>query len=654
VAVLFARSWVALASAAATVVLAGAAWAQPTTPKVTVPANPTGKKIEAPHYGDTLFEFFQDKYFSALTGLMTSQHFTRLAPHDDEAEVLRGGMLLSYGNHREAGELFERLIAQTVSPAVRNRAWYYLAKIRYQRDLPAEALAALAKIDAPLPAALQEDRQLLEGQLLLASGDNAGAVRVLEPLALAVRPGLFADEVPGNAFARFNLGVALLKSPGAAEQASGESILNAIGVEGADNEEQRNLRDRANLALGFAALQQERGQDARKYLERVRLNAQQSNKALLGFGWAAASLKQFDKAVVPWLELTQRDPGDAAVLEARLALPYAYAELGAAGQALSLYEKTVADYDNENLRLDQSVAAIRNGRWVQTMLERNPSDQMGWFANVRELPDAAAMPHAAHLSQVMAQHAFQESFKNLRDVLFLERNLNTWRDNLVVFRDILDHRKKTFAERLPAAQGGATAAAQTLAELRQRRAALAADLAQAEAAADGVAYANAQERDALARIASMKAILRDNPDAEIAERVKRVEGALVWQLAREFVPRRWAMQREAKLIDTTLAQAEERYAALQAAQQSEPQRFDAFATRIAALESRVNGELPRVVALAQEQQGVVQQIAVAALQEQKERLAAYTGQARFAIAQLVDRATSADAAPKTGAPSAPR
>ena len=95
-------------------VLAGAAWAQPTTSKVTVPANPTGKKIEAPHYGDTLFEFFQDKYFSALTGLMTSQHFTRLAPHDDEAEVLRGGMLLSYGNHREAGELFERLIAQAV------------------------------------------------------------------------------------------------------------------------------------------------------------------------------------------------------------------------------------------------------------------------------------------------------------------------------------------------------------------------------------------------------------------------------------------------------------------------------------------------------------------------------------------------------------
>ena len=36
--------------------------------------------IKALHYGDTLFNFFQDKYFSAITALMTSQHFDRLAP----------------------------------------------------------------------------------------------------------------------------------------------------------------------------------------------------------------------------------------------------------------------------------------------------------------------------------------------------------------------------------------------------------------------------------------------------------------------------------------------------------------------------------------------------------------------------------------------
>ena len=51
--------------------------------------------------------------------------------------------------------------------------------------------------------------------------------------------------------------------------------------------------------------------------------------------------------------------------------------------------------------------------------------------------------------------------------------------------------------------------------------------------------------------------------------------------------------------------------------------------------------MPRVAALTQEQQGEVQELAVAELTRQKERLAAYATQARFAVAQLYDRATSA-------------
>ena len=42
-----------------------------------------------------------------------------------------------------------------------------------------------------------------------------------------------------------------------------------------------------------------------------------------------------------------------------------------------------------------------------------------------------------------------------------------------------------------------------------------------------------------------------------------------------------------------------------------------------------------------EQQGQVQELAVAELTRQKERLVAYTTQARFAVAQLVDRAALA-------------
>ena len=69
-----------------------------------------------------LFEFFQSHYFPAITKLEVSQHFERMPHHADEAEVLRGGLLLSYGMHQQAGEVFEQLIARGRAPRAPRRA----------------------------------------------------------------------------------------------------------------------------------------------------------------------------------------------------------------------------------------------------------------------------------------------------------------------------------------------------------------------------------------------------------------------------------------------------------------------------------------------------------------------------------------------------
>ena len=132
-------------------------------------------EVKDPHYGDALFHFFQDHYFTSVTTLMVSQQFGRVSHHDDEAEVLRGGMLLSYGLTREAGEIFARLIDKGASPPVRDRAWFFLAKIRYQRGYLPEAENALAQVEGGLPPQLEEERILLQANLLMTHGDYAGA-----------------------------------------------------------------------------------------------------------------------------------------------------------------------------------------------------------------------------------------------------------------------------------------------------------------------------------------------------------------------------------------------------------------------------------------------------------------------------------------------
>jgi hypothetical protein len=581
--------------------------------------------IRDPHYGDTLFHFYQSHYFSAVTGLMASQHFGRVSQHADEAEVLRGGLLLSYGLHTEAGAIFARLIDKGAPPAVRDRAWYYLAKIRYQRGLASEAEAALARIEGRLPGELNDDRALLQAQLLMVRGDYAAAAAVLRGLR---------DSGEASRYARYNLGVALVRS---GDTAAGNALLDALGQTPAVDEEQRALRDKANVALGFAALQDNRPQDARAALQRVRLASLQANKALLGFGWAAASMKETKLALVPWSKLMQRDPSDAAVLEARLAVPYAYAELGAYGQALAGYEQAVADYEREQSALDESIAAIRNGKLVQGLLERNPGAEMGWFWSIGELPE---LPHAAHLTSVLAEHEFQEAFKNYRDLLFLEHNLSDWADRLGAFDDMLANRKQAYGERLPRTREQARGI--SLPAMRERRVAVAAELARVEAQTDAAALADENElalKQRLERAKATIALMGETPEsAEARERLRRAEGALTWRMTDQFPARLWEAKKSLHTIDQQLAEAAGREAALAQAQRDEPARLAGFDGRIAALDGRVKALIPRVAALAGEQRIAVQDIAVAALERQKERLATYATQARFAVAQLYDRA----------------
>ncbi|HEX4234182.1 MAG TPA: hypothetical protein VH041_07730 [Caldimonas sp.] len=599
------------------------------------PPEPT-HEIKAPYYGDALFYFFQDRYFTSITTMMASQQFDRLVHHDDEAEILRGGMLASYGMTKEAGDIFATMVARGASSSTRDRAWFYLAKIRYQRGYLPEAEEALAKVEHKLPRDLEEERGLLLAQLLMMRSDYAGAAGALNGLPLKGN---------GARYVRYNLGIALLKS---GNPKRGTELLDDLGKESAPSEEYRNLRDRANVALGFSALSEGRPKDARVYLERVRLESLQSSKALLGFGWAADALKDPQLALVPWQELARRDFGETAVLEAQIAVPYAYAELGAHGQALQRYEGAIAAFERESAALEESIKAIRNGKMIDTLVEQNPGEEMGWFWKIRDL---AEMPRARHLAQVLAQHEFQEALKNYRDLRFLARNLEDWRDKLVIFDDMLATRRKAFADRLPIIRERQQQI--DIEALVKRRDAIAAEVAAGEAAGDGVAFADAKQQELLEKLKEIRRIV-DAPNADEEafkqrDRVRLVGGVLAWQLSQDSVGRLWDAKVELERMGGWLDDAKQHADALSLAQREEPLRFDRFAGRIAAINPMLQVMIPRVASLGREQREEAQEIAIAELTGQQQRIAGYTTQARFALAQLYDRAYGKQDADKAAA-----
>jgi hypothetical protein len=619
--------------------------------------------VKAPHHGDVLFHVFQGKSFTALSSLMVSQHFARLAPHDDEAEVLRGGLLLGYGLHDEAREVFARLIERQAPPRVRDRAWFFLARLQQQRGHLADAEASLARIEAPLLGALEDEHQLLRAQLRLAQGDAAGAASVLEALT---DPKARRQPAPAALMlARFNLAVALLRQGGgrADDEATqrGTALLEQVGGTPSADEEQRAIRDRANLALGFAALQASKPREARAALQRVRLAGAQSNKALLGHGWAASELNDPRLALVAWTELAGRDMADAAVLEAQIAVPYAMAEIGAYTQALERYRQAVANFEREQRALDESMAAIRAGALVRGLTESNPDDAgaadngLAAFARIDRLPN---LPHGGHLRPLLADHPFQETYKALRDLRFLGTHLVRWQDNLATYGSMLEERRKAFAERLPRVRESAGAVG--LPALEQRRAALAAELAEAESRGDGLALADAGEQALLERVRRGRAALaaaqgapaEAGVDAEqiaqLAERLRRAEGALTWQLAQRAAERTWSVKKGLRESAQALDSARSRDQALLRAQAEEPARHEAFATRIAALSERIRALQPQVLALEGEAATQLATLAVAELQGQQQRLQVHAAQARLAIAQILDRAQLAQHTERSG------
>jgi tetratricopeptide (TPR) repeat protein len=246
------------------------------------------------HYGDVLFYFYQDDFFDSITRLLAARQLERLPNTQGEAELLLGGLYLSLGEHVEAGNIFERLLNSNTSEAVRNKAWFYLGKVWYQRGYLEESERALRQVSDKTQPRISAERYMLLAQLMLRQDRYDDAIAALSA---------WHGPPDWTAYAEFNLGVALVRKgrlPDAIVH------LDQVGRMETSSEELLALRDKANLALGFAFLQAQRPADALPILERVRLDGPYSSKALLGVGWADSSLGDFKRALVPWLSPISR------------------------------------------------------------------------------------------------------------------------------------------------------------------------------------------------------------------------------------------------------------------------------------------------------------------------------------------------------------
>jgi Tetratricopeptide repeat len=583
------------------------------------------------YYGDVLFHFYQDDFFGSITRLSAAQTFGRLGQQQDEAELLKGALYLSLGQHVEAGRIFRSLLNGNVGDDVRNRAWFYLAKVWYQRNYLSDSEAALMSIKGSLPAPLEGERLLLHAQVLMYQGRYEEAIHLLE----AWKP---ADD--SASYARFNLGVALVRENRLEDAAT---LLDALGNMPVASQEMAALRDKANLALGFAWLKADRPAEARVVLERVRLQGPHSNKALLGLGWADSSEQRFKEALVPWLELQSRDLLDAAVQESHLAIPFAYSRLAANRQAADSYSHAIDLFREESVRIDQSIAAIQSGRMLDAIVENDGADAQGWYWQLAQLPDA---PETRYLYHLLASNQFQEGLKNYRDLKVMQRNLADWKQSVAAFDSMIDTRRRAYSQRLPDLQ--AALGDVNLDALEARRNDLESRVALIERENDVVGLAGAAEQERWARIQRIEAVLAkadatDPAVVEMREKTRMLRGVVYWDLNAGYKARLWKERKQLRELDVALKDARRHRILVDRAKNESPQRTEEFAASVEQLNPRLLSLASRLDAAATAQGSYLASIATAELQAQRQRLASYSMQAQFALASIYDRAVSSPA-----------
>jgi hypothetical protein len=400
------------------------------------------------------------------------------------------------------------------------------------------------------------------------------------------------------------------------------------------------LRDKANLALGYAYLQAGEPGNARNVLQRVRLEGPQSNKALLAVGWAESAGKRHRESLVPWMELHGRRLLDAAVQESYLAVPYAFAKLDANAQAVQYYTTAIESYSNEYERIEESIGAIRAGRLLETIVAQDrqrPTDrQYGWFWQLENLPDA---PESRYLYHLLAGHEFQEGLKSYRDISFMRSNLEEWARNIDAFNDMLFTRRLSYDRQMPRVTEAL--ARDQPADLSRRRVELESRLSEAEGAEDIVAFATPREREMWEQLRRMEDALAAQPDDtsldQTRDKVRLLKGVLYWQLNEAYKARVWNTRRSLKELDTSLKEMQKRWIQVERARGHLPADTNTYAARVDALRPRIDSLSARLEAASRQQGEYLAAIAVRELETQKERLATYQLQARFALAAIYDR-----------------
>lgn len=594
------------------------------------------KELQDLYLGETLFYAFQKEWFEAISRLDSElmQHHGLDQPELDSlfqyiglAEFAVGDFELAYRMHQRAGRAITAVINGNVAEEVRNEALFRLARIYFQKTQPINAQHALDRIDGAVPKTLQDDLNFLRAQVFMANSRFADAAIILNGLK---------NVKALEGFASYNLGIALLWE---GQEQEGLNQLDLTGNIVSKNPMTLSIKDKSNLILGDKLLGDEKFDAAKLVLDRVRLDGPFSNRSLLGSGWADASLERFDRALVPWSLLIEREATDLAVQEAMLAVPYAYGKLGVYSRAALLYDRALKVFGDEIDNLSHSIKSIREGKFLRALLREELKQDKNWVVKLRELPET---PETYYLLELMASHDFQESLKNYLDLKQLQKKLEYWHGDLEAFEEIIEKRKAYYQPLLPQIDNRFRLLDSQMRLRLEQRDRIEKRLHNMLVAPRPDYLATAEERIIREQIVQLEqSLLAEEPEVSSAEefRIKRLHGVLDWNIQTDYDQRLTEAFKNLQALNQDVEQLQQQYDSFVRIRQAATQSYQGYDKSIRRQRVRITESQSQVKKLMARQGHLLEVMAVSELSKRRERLEEFQIKARFAMADSYDRAT---------------
>ena len=592
------------------------------------------------HFGEALYYAHQADYFAALErldseviqhGQLDEPELGTLQYHINDAEFSLGDFELRYRMHHRAGRAITAVLEGAVDERVRNDAAYRLARIHFQKNQVDDAMRALNRIDGEIPKPIRDDVEFLRANLYLAQDKPEESMQVFEKLE---------DSDSYGGFAAYNLGIAYLQD---GQRSLALEQLDRAGQIKTDDPAELAIRDKANLVAGTIYLENGEQDRALPYLNRVRLDGPFSNQALLSAGWASMATEQFDRAVVPWSILAEREVTDRAAQEAMLALPYAYGKLDVHGRAAVYYGRALDAFGAEVDKLNKSIDSIREGKFLEALVREEIRKSEDWVIRLRSLPET---PETYYMMELLASHDFQTGLQNYLDLADLRRKLLAWEASFDSFDEMVAIRHEHYEPLLPDVDTNFRELDSRLRLRREQHKMLVKRRDDLLTTPRPEFLATPEEQAILGRIEYIESQMASADVAfsdELAVRLKRLKGLLTWTLETEYHARLTEFDRNLRSLDEVMAVARAEYDQYVRSRQAATHSYVGYDTPINRLRTKARNSVSKVELLMARQGRLIEVVAIEELMARRSHLENYGDKARFALADSYDRATQAQA-----------